>query len=186
NSREPFHENDKIGKERRSIRNGQQDEEERSKTTTRRDWMFPSETEDEGDRLFRSTLIDNGISVDAINIIIANWEEAYRRHCKRLEEFAGYLNENKLSLQELPTQKGPQTVIINFLAHKLKSKHSDASVKAARTALSVLFSFMGFQDSQIHTPAITQLMKGVEQRTRKVKQEEQMWDLNLLWKLIMS
>jgi hypothetical protein len=44
----------------------------------------------------------------------------------------------------------------------MKANHTDASVKAARTAISVLFSFIGYKDDQIHTPAITQLMRGVE------------------------
>jgi hypothetical protein len=39
---------------------------------------------------------------------------------------------------------------------------------------------MGYTENQVYTPAIKQLMKGIEERTRKVRGEEDIWDLKVL------
>ncbi|KAA6366539.1 MAG: hypothetical protein EZS28_037935 [Streblomastix strix] len=50
----------------------------------------------------------------------------------------------------------------------------------------MILLFIGHPNYNIHTPAVQQLMKKIEERTRKVQKEEEIWDLSVLTTYIIS
>ncbi|KAA6338832.1 MAG: hypothetical protein EZS28_052667, partial [Streblomastix strix] len=60
------------------------------------------------------------------------------------------------------------------------------SIKAARSAISMILFFIGHPNYKIHTPVVQLLKKKIEERTRKVQKEEEIWDLSMLTTYIIS
>ncbi|KAA6385712.1 MAG: hypothetical protein EZS28_018766 [Streblomastix strix] len=156
-----------IGKQRISSEDGFQDESVTAKITTRANRDVLAQSIVEGADLFQRTLRNSGIEPVAVQIIIGNWETAWRRHCSGLGKLVKYLKEQHIDEQELILTNKPQTLIINFLSY-LMTQQSDSVVKTARGAISTLLTYIGHPEENVLSPAVKQLMRGIMERTRKV------------------
>ncbi|KAA6369076.1 MAG: hypothetical protein EZS28_035397 [Streblomastix strix] len=173
----PAHgDHDQIDNSRNQLRysrNGFKNVSQTTQTLSKRNRIILNQRSQKGVNLFFSCLRKCGIEQDAIEIIIENWETAWKRHCVGLTKLAKFLNQEGITEQELIETKQPQTMIINFIAYLMRQE-TNSAIKNARAAISTLLLFIRHPDQQMHTPLISQLMKGVEMRTRKIQQEEEM------------
>lgn len=64
-----------------------------AKITTRANRDVLAQSIVEGADLFQRTLRNSGIEPVAVQIIIGNWETAWRRHCSGLGKLVKYLKE---------------------------------------------------------------------------------------------
>ncbi|KAA6365093.1 MAG: hypothetical protein EZS28_039379 [Streblomastix strix] len=67
----------------------------------------------------------------------------------------------------------------NFLSDLMRKDASDNSLKCCRGALSVLLSFIGYKEEEVHNKLEEQLKKPVLMRTRHKDKEIEQQDLNI-------
>ncbi|KAA6359013.1 MAG: hypothetical protein EZS28_045460, partial [Streblomastix strix] len=134
----------------------------------------------DGEKLFRQQLQARGLSSNAVDRVISNWSNQWRRHIAGLTLLAGYLKRIHQQPDYLLDLDQPQIFMANYLEDIISQKCSDNSVKNQRCALAVLLKFMGYSEQQIHSDLVKQLMRKIRMRLRQIDKEKQIWDLDIL------
>ncbi|KAA6347400.1 MAG: hypothetical protein EZS28_052031, partial [Streblomastix strix] len=168
-----------IRREREGIRNGIEDEEEESESSSGEDVGFRGKRGQDGAKLFRNALEASGLSRNAIRSVIDNWHGSWRRHACALSAFWEYMKRKGMSVDQLARVEKPYIIIAEYITDIIKDQ-SDAFVIQARTSVSTMFELMGRQEKDIRNKVIEQLMLKPVSNARKVIREVTIWKMEQL------